>query len=68
MLFSCFEAFLGKFTENFYFSQKIDYLRKEHRYTQKFVFLINFEKDNSEENLDLFKQLFLIKPVKGDKY
>ena len=23
---------------------------------------------NPEENLDLFKQLFLIKPVKGDKY
>ena len=23
---------------------------------------------NPEENLDLFKQMFLIKPVKGDKY
>ena len=23
---------------------------------------------NPEENLDLFNQLFLIKPVKGDKY
>ena len=28
-----------------------------------------FEKRvNPEKNLDLFKQLFLIKPVKGDKY
>ena len=24
--------------------------------------------ENPEENLDLFKQIFLIKPVKGDKY
>ena len=24
------------------------------------------EKENPEENLDLFKQFFLIKPVKGD--
>ena len=27
-----------------------------------------FERGKLEENLDLFKQLFLIKPVKGDKY
>ncbi len=32
---------------------------------RKFVFLIG---ENQEENLDLFKQLFLIKPVKLDKY
>ena len=35
---------------------------------RKFVFLTIFERGNPEENLDLFKQLFLIKPVKGDKY
>ena len=27
-----------------------------------------FERGKPEENLDLFKQLFLIKPVKGEKY
>ena len=27
-----------------------------------------FERGKPEENLDLFKQLFFIKPVKGDKY
>ena len=35
---------------------------------RKFVFLTMFEWGNPEETLDLFKQLFLIKPVKGDKY
>ena len=35
---------------------------------RKFVFLTMFERANPEENLDLFKQLFLIKPVNGDKY
>ena len=35
---------------------------------KKFVFLNKFEKANPEVNLDLVKQLFLIKPVKGDKY
>ena len=33
-----------------------------------FVFQTMFERENPEENLDLFKQTFLIKPVKGDKY
>ena len=32
----------------------------------KLVFLTMVEKENPEENLDLFKQIFLIKPVKGD--
>ena len=35
---------------------------------RKFVFPIMFERGKPEENLDLFKQLFLIKPVKRDKY
>ena len=33
-----------------------------------FVFLNNLKGDNPEENFDLLKQLFLILPVKGDKY
>ena len=35
---------------------------------RKFVFLPCLKESNPEENLDLFKQLFLIKHVKGDKY
>ena len=35
---------------------------------RKFVLPIMFERGKTEENLDLFKELFLIKPVKGDKY
>ena len=34
----------------------------------KFVFLPGLKAANPEENLDLFKQLYLIKPVKWDKY
>ena len=34
----------------------------------KVVFPTLFERGKSEENLDLFKQLFLFKPVKVDKY
>ena len=35
---------------------------------RKFVFLPCLKEANPQEKLDLFKQLFLIKPVKGDKY
>ena len=47
------------------FSPKGDYLRKEHWNTQIF-FLKIFEKYKPEENLDLFKQLFLVKPEKWE--
>ncbi len=35
---------------------------------RKFVFLTMFERVNLDEYLDFFKQLFLIKPVKGNNY
>ena len=35
---------------------------------RKFVFLKCLKRANLEENLDLFKQLFLNKPVIEDKY
>ena len=35
---------------------------------KKFVFLTMFESANPEENLHLFKQIFLNKQVKADKY
>ena len=34
---------------------------------RKFVFLPGLKEANPGENLDLFKQLYLIKPVKGKK-
>ena len=65
----CFEAFLGKLTENFSFYSKSDYLRKNLKNTQKDDFPQQVCKwANPVENLDLFKQKNLIKPVNGDKY
>ena len=37
-------------------------------YSESRYFLPYFKWATPEENLDLFKQLFLFKPVKGDKY
>ena len=55
--------------KTFLFTPKIDNLRKEHRNTPKVFFSQQVRKDaNPEENLDLFKELLLIKPVKWDKY
>ena len=66
MFFCCFEAFFWKFTENIYFYSKYDYLRKEHRKTKKICFSLRVWKGaHPEEILDLFKHLFLIKPLKG---
>ena len=60
--FVLFWSSLGKF-------QKIEYLRKKLRNTQKVCFSQQVWKvANQEENLDLFKQLFLVEPVKGDTY
>ena len=53
----------------FLFRHKSDYLRNEHWNTRKVCFSYHVWKGEiPEENLDLFKQLFLIKPVKADKY
>ena len=35
---------------------------------RKFFFLPSLKGANPEENFDAFKQMFFIKPVKGDKY
>ena len=68
MLFCSFEAFSGKFTENFsFYSKKVTISERGTETLRKFVFLNKFEKGqipNPEENLDLFKQMFLIKSVK----
>ena len=38
------------------------------KYSESLFFLPYLKGENPEENLDLFKQLFLIKQVTGDKY
>ena len=67
----CFSVVLKHFGRNSerssLFSQKRGYLRKEHWNTQKVCFSKHVWKGtNPEENLDLFKQLFLIKLVKWE--
>ena len=43
--------------------------KKEHWNTEKVCFYYHvWNGANPEENLNLFKQLFFNKPVKGDKY
>ena len=52
--------------ELFFLDIKVTISETSTEILRKFVFLTMFEKgSNPEENLDLFKQLFLIKPVKG---
>ena len=69
----CLSVVLKHFWRNslrpFLFRHKSDYLRNEHWNTRKVCFSYHVWKGEiPEENLDLFKQLFLIKPVKADKY
>ena len=54
--------------ELFFLLKKVAISETSTEILRKFVFFTMFEGANPEENLDLFKQLFLIKPVKGDKY
>ena len=69
MPFCCFEAFLGgNLRELFFLDIKVTIAETSTKILRKFVFLTNFERTNPEENLDLFKQLFLNKPVIEDKY
>ena len=61
--------FWGNLLKTYLFSQKSEYLRKEHWNTQIFCFSYHVWKGKiPEENLDLFKQLILIKTLKSDKY
>ena len=66
MSFCCFEEFLGKFIENFSFLSESGYLRNRNEILRNLFFLPCFKWKNPEENLDLFKQLFLIKSLKWD--
>ena len=69
MPFCCFVAFLRKFiAELFFLDIKVTISETNTEIPRKFVFLTMFERGKPEESLDLFKQLFLTKPVKEDKY
>ena len=68
MPFCCFKAFLEKFIENFSYRHKMTISKRALKYSESLLFLPCLKGKNPEENLDLFKLLFLIKPVKGDKY
>ena len=70
MPFCCFEAFFGEIDrELFFLDIKVTTSETSTEIHRKYVFLTMFWKGkNPEENLDLFKQLFLIKSVRADKY
>ena len=68
MPFCGFEAFLKKFIENFSFRHKMTISKRALKYSESLLFLPFLKGKNPEENLDLFKLLFWIKPVKWDKY
>ena len=53
---------------NFIFSANIDTQKSALKYSDGLFFLTCWKRVNPEENLDLFKQLFLIKPLKWGKY
>ncbi len=54
--------------KRFFLDIKVNISETSTEILRKFAFLTMFERGKPEENLDLFKQLFLIKQVKGDKY
>ena len=59
----CFEALWGKFIEKFSFWHQKDYRRNGIDIFRKFVFLKGLKGPNPEENLIMYKQQFLIKPL-----
>ena len=63
LYFSVFLSILGEILWQLLFLvKKVAISERSTEILRKFV----FEKDKSEQNFDLFKLLFLIKPVKGD--
>ena len=53
--------------ELFFLNIKVTIWKTSTEILREFVFLTMFERDKPEENFNLFKQLFLIKEIKGDK-
>ena len=66
--FLYFWSILGEIhRELFLLDIKVTILETWTEKLSKFVFITILKGSNPEENLDLFKQLFLIKTVKGNK-
>ena len=69
MPFCCFEVFFGEIhRELFILVIKEPISKTSTEILWNFFSYHAWKGENPEENLDLFKQLFFIKPVKGDKY
>ena len=69
MPFCCFAAFLWEIHRELLFLVKKGLSQKRAlKYLESLFFLPCLKGANPEENLDLFKQFFLIKPVKWDNY
>ena len=69
MPFCCFEAFFGKIHSEFLILDMIFTTSKRAlKYSKSVFFLPCLNGENPEENLDLFKELFLNKPVIEDEY
>ena len=67
--FLLFWNFLGEIDrEHFFLVKKLTISETSTEILRNLFFLPWLKKANSEENLDLFKQLFLKKTLKGDKY
>ena len=55
--------------ELFFLDIRVAISEKSTEILRKFFFFLPYLKvENTEDNKDLFKQRFLFKPVKGDKY
>ena len=67
--FLLFWSILGEiYRELFFLDIKVTIAETHNGKGENPVFLTNLKEANPEENMDLFKQQFLIKLVKGDKY
>ena len=60
--------FLEIHIELFFLDIKVTISETSTEILRNLFFLLYLKGTNPEENLDLFKQVFLIKPVKRDKY
>ena len=69
MSFCYFEAFFVEIhRELLFLDRKLAISETAMKYSESLFFLPCLKRKNPEESLDLFKQLFLIKSVKWDKY
>ena len=67
--FLLFLSIYGKIhREIFFLDIKLTISETSTEILRKFVFLPRLKGENPEEIMNFFKKLFLIKPVKGDKY